>query len=130
MRSPLLNHSLLAQTNHIAGGYFFNGAGVLNVIGNARTNQGVTTTQEGIGMFQCTVAGVQSTIVVSSYTVAAARCQIGAGTDTFIAGRSASRSCCRQTRGDEPCAHQHSFVLPLLLSLDGRFFNTSQINFS
>jgi hypothetical protein len=73
---------------HVAGGYWFNGAGVITVIGNARTNLGTSTNQHGIGLHICNVAGVTQVIGASSYTAAAARSQIAYGTDTFMAGTS------------------------------------------
>lgn len=74
------------QTSHTAGGYWFNGAGVITVVGQARNNMGTTTNQMGIGMHVCNVAGVTQAIYMSSYTAIPARNQIGAGTEAFMSG--------------------------------------------
>jgi hypothetical protein len=73
---------------HIAGGYWFNGAGVITLIGSVRANHGTSTNQMGIGLHICNVAGVTQVIYASSYTVAMARSQAAYGTDTFMAGMS------------------------------------------
>lgn len=80
------SYSIISQTSHVAGGYWFNGAGVVTIVGNARTNQGTSTNQHGIGLHICNVAGVTQMIGGSSWTVATARSQIAYGTDTFMAG--------------------------------------------
>jgi hypothetical protein len=74
---------------HIAGGYWFNGAGVITVIGVARSNMGTSTNQMGIGLHCCNVAGVTQIVYQSTYTCAMARSQFGAGTETFMAGMDA-----------------------------------------
>ena len=72
---------------HVAGGHWFNGAGVINIIGNVRSNMGTSTNQMGIGLHICNVAGVVSVVGASSYTVVMARSQFAYATDTFIAGK-------------------------------------------
>jgi hypothetical protein len=75
------------QTAHIAGGYWFNGAGVVTLVGHARNNMGTTTNQMGIGFHVCNVAGVTQSIMMSSYTTAVGRSQFGAGTELFMSGK-------------------------------------------
>lgn len=75
-----------SQTAHIAGGYWFVGAGVITVVGQVRNNMGTSTNQHGIGFHVCNVAGVTQTSHMTSYTVAMARSQIGAGTEAFMSG--------------------------------------------